>query len=289
MPTHISGKLALACLFTAALAAPRLSAETWRSALYPENWRPGYEAADGGYLHDFSYAGYHRGEKPIPTRTDALIDVTSAPYSADKTGQNDATAAIQAALDAASQAGGGVVFLPAGTYKVAPTAEGKSALTISGDNVVLRGEGRDKTFIYNDSVQMRNKSVITIGSKTGVWWGSKSYPTVPITQDLLKPAIVIPVADLADMAVGDYVVIRTDMTQRMIDQLGMTGVWKPTDAYLPAPCYARRVTAVDPSAKTITVDVPLRGFVYTADNARVAILKNARPVQESGVEHLSIG
>ncbi len=290
MPSNLPGKLALACLFTTALASSPLSAEdTWRSTLYPENWKPGYEAPDGGYLHDFSYAGYHRGEQPIPTRTENLIDVTAAPYSADKTGQNDSTAAIQSALDAASEAGGGVVFLPAGTYKVAPTADGKSALLISGDNVVLRGEGKDKTFIYNDSIQMRNKSVITIGSKSGVWWGSKNYPTVQITQDLLKPTTVVPVADLADMAVGDYVVIRTDMTQRMIDQLGMTGVWKPTDPYQPSPAYARRITAIDPGAKTITVDVPLRGFVYVADNARVAILKKAKPVQESGVEYLSIG
>ncbi|MBN8710593.1 MAG: hypothetical protein J0I10_14505 [Verrucomicrobia bacterium] len=286
----IPEKLALACLLAGALSSAPVSAgDTWRSVLYPEDWKPGYEAPDGGYLHDFSYAGYHRGEQPIPTRSENLIDATAAPYSADKTGQADATAAIQSALDAAAEAGGGVVLLPAGTYKVAPSAEGKTALFISGDNVVLRGEGRDKTFLYNDSVQMRNKSVLTIGSKNGVWWASKSYPTVPITQDLLKPVTVIPVADLADMAVGDYVVVRTDMTQRMIDQLEMTGVWKPTDPYQPSPAYARRITAVDPEAKTITVDVPLHGFVYVADNARVAILKKAKPVEESGVESLSIG
>ncbi len=93
-------------------------------------------------------------------------------------------------------------FFSHGTYKVAPTSEGKNALFISGDNVVLRGEGKDKTFLYNDSIQMRNKSVITIGSKTGVWWGSKSTRPYPSRQDLLKPTMVIPVADLADMAVA---------------------------------------------------------------------------------------
>ncbi|GAT32869.1 pectate lyase superfamily protein [Terrimicrobium sacchariphilum] len=290
MSLYSPGKFAVTCIAAVALSPSLMSAaDNWRSALYPEDWKPGYEAPDGGYLHDFSYAGYQRGEQPIPDRKDNVIDVTSAPYLADKTGQTDATAAIQAAIDAAGDAGGGVVFLPAGTYKVAPSAEGKNALLISGDSVVLRGEGKDKTFLFNDSVQMRNKSVITIGAKNGLWWGSKGYPTVPITQDLLKPTTVIPVADLADMAVGDYVVIRSDMTQRMIDQLGMTGVWKPTDSYLPAPTYARRITAIDPSARTITVDVPLRGFIYAADNARVAILKKAKPVQESGVEYLSIG
>ncbi|OBZ14943.1 hypothetical protein A8L34_13765 [Bacillus sp. FJAT-27264] len=39
----------------------------WRSSLYPENWTPGYTDAQGRFLQDFSYAGYWRGEKTIPT------------------------------------------------------------------------------------------------------------------------------------------------------------------------------------------------------------------------------
>jgi len=47
------------------------------------------------------------------------IDVTQSPYNADKTGATDATSAIQAAIDAAGTAGGGVIFFPIGIYLIA--------------------------------------------------------------------------------------------------------------------------------------------------------------------------
>ncbi|MFC4811921.1 glycosyl hydrolase family 28-related protein [Paenibacillus sp. GCM10023250] len=55
--------------------------------------------------------------RPKPA-TSELFDVTAEPYQADRSGGSDASAAIQQALDAASAAGGGTVYLPAGTYRV---------------------------------------------------------------------------------------------------------------------------------------------------------------------------
>lgn len=90
------------------------SAEKWRSALYPVDWKAGFSDAQDRFLHDFSYAGYHRGEAPIPEVKGPVFDVCGSPYRADSSGKSDATAAIQSALDGAKAAGGGVVFLPAG-------------------------------------------------------------------------------------------------------------------------------------------------------------------------------
>lgn len=55
-------------------------------------------------------------------------------YGADVTGTDDSTTAIQAALDAAGAAGGGVVVLPAGTFKY-------SLLVMKYANVALVGQG----------------------------------------------------------------------------------------------------------------------------------------------------
>jgi len=59
--------------------------------------------------------------------------VTSPPYKADKTGRRDATAAIQKALDDVGRMGGGVVFVPAGRYRI----EGRLRLPYS---TTLHGE-----------------------------------------------------------------------------------------------------------------------------------------------------
>ena len=63
-------------------------------------------------------------------------------YGADPTGTNDSTTAIQAALNPVPAAGG-VVYLPAGTYKVSSSLE----LPYSPASITLRGAGRGVTVI----------------------------------------------------------------------------------------------------------------------------------------------
>src|SRR5689334_12167045 len=73
----------------------------WRSALYPDDWTPpgaGVHFETDPVIQDFSFAGYALGA-PLPDVSRPVRDVTRAPYDADPTGQADATAAIQRALD----------------------------------------------------------------------------------------------------------------------------------------------------------------------------------------------
>jgi len=97
------------------------AATTWQSSLYPNSWAPGYKNASGQFLQDFSYAGYKSGTANPPANPGTkFVNVTQAPYNANKTGTVDATTAIQAAIDYVGTNGGGVVYLPAGTYRVKP-------------------------------------------------------------------------------------------------------------------------------------------------------------------------
>jgi len=59
-------------------------------------------------------------------------------------GSNNDFDAILEAVEKASNAGGGVVYLPAGTYKLAP---GGGASIPMRNRVVIRGAGKDQTFI----------------------------------------------------------------------------------------------------------------------------------------------
>jgi hypothetical protein len=281
-------------------------AGAWRSAYYPEDWTPDFRTSDGKYLNDFSYAGYHRGEKELPHVAGTPIDVTQAPYQADPTGVKDSTAAIQSALNAAAKAGGGIVFLPAGTYLVAPpTPQSQVALQVPASNIVLRGAGAGKTFICNTSTAMLGKRVIQVvggdpsGYKLAVnfWYKEDPKATTPLSADIPAPTTHIPVQDVSSFSVGDLVAVRCDVTQRFVDQVGMTGKWiPPSDPKSPKGnhyllngiLYCRRVLAIDTDHKELTVDVPTRYPLLMADNARVS--KIAEPmVSEVGLEDFSIG
>ena len=272
------------------VASAALRAEPWRSSLYPDDWRPGFADGAGRFLHDFSHAGYHRGEAPIPDRADNVIDVTRAPYMADAAGKLDATAAIQRALDAAADAGGGVVFMPAGAYRVAPPEGAKSALVVRGDRVVLRGAGADRTFVFNDATGMAGKHVIELKPRDAVSWNAdgKAAGGMRLREDLPRPTQRIPLDDTAAFAVGDLIVVRNDLTQHFIDLVGMNGKWTPGQSQNRTLAYCRRVTAVDAIDNVLTVDIPLRGFLHTADNAQV-VKVSGRMIREAGLEDFSIG
>ena len=61
-----------------------------------------------------------------------FFDVTTAPYLADNSGVGDSTTAIQAAIDAAAAAGGGVVWLPLGAYRTTANLQLKTKVRLSG-------------------------------------------------------------------------------------------------------------------------------------------------------------
>ena len=115
------------CFLLFLLVIHCVSAQAWRSTLYPENWTPDATYTSGRFLHDVSYAGYHRGELPIPTRAGAPVFDVVKGFGGDATGGSDTTASIQAAIDAAAVAGGGIVYLPAGLYR----CDGKLDVTAS--------------------------------------------------------------------------------------------------------------------------------------------------------------
>ena len=117
--------------------APVIVSAQWRSSLYPDDWQPGVADSADRFLHDFSYAGYHRGEKPIPDIRGQAVDVTQAPYRADPTGQKNSTVAIQSAIDSVAESGGGVVFLNAGTYRIVLPCGSVAARNILGDKTVF--------------------------------------------------------------------------------------------------------------------------------------------------------
>ena len=260
------------------------SALAWRSSLYPEDWLPpGPEKLfyEDAFLQDFSYAGYKRGEEPIPEVTGPIYDVTDPAYGADPTGTNDSTAAIQDAIDDAAAAGGGVVYLPAGKYLVEPEGSNNYALRIWASDVVLRGAGVGETFVLNTSYEMRGKRVISVAPTS-----TSSGSSVSFTADLEGPTRRIPVEDAGEFSEGDIVRMSWDFTQAWIDEHDQGEWWSEESGPSPAE-YLREVLLVNTEEGWIDVDIPTRYTMKVRDNARV--FRRTGMLTGVGLEDFSIG
>lgn len=278
---------------TTAILALLLSqgALAWTSALYPSSWTPpvARDFYTDAFLQDWSYAGYHRGEAEPPRADDArlasarVFRVTAAPFLADSTGAKDATDAIQAALDSATAAKGGVVFLPAGTYRIS-TGANTAALTIKKSNILLRGAGADRTFLWNTTTEMNGKAIVRTT-------GTGSWSTIPasrsfLSRDLRGPTAVIPLTSLAGFQVGDQVIVRNRITEGWIAEHKESD-WVGKGSSLTGIVYQRQILSIDAAARTITLDAPIRYSLLVRDSAMV----HAAPtmLEEVGLEDFSIG
>lgn len=275
-------------VFIALAATVTATPAPWRSVLYQET---GYEPAvvnleTDKVLQDFSYAGYRRGEVPIPEVAGPVFDVTVAPYFADPTGTNDATSAIQAAINAAGGAGGGVVWLPAGTYRLSVPVDRNEGLFIGQPGVVLRGAGREVTRLINTTyAPMRGKAVIRVRGPSQVRFLGEGTHEVALSADVLTSTRTIPVVSTAPFAVGDTVVVRNTLGDAWITEHGEPD-WLGQGHLLGGLSYRRTVTAVDAAAGTLTVDAPVRYALKQRDDARVVRLASA-PLKEVGLEDFS--
>lgn len=271
-----------------ALAINATAQTPWRSSLYSASWTPPTSLLfeSDKLIQDFSFAGYRRGDVPVPTISGPIYDVTS--YGADTTGAIDSTIAIQNAINAAAAGGGGVVYLPAGTFRISPQGTNAYALRLAANGVVLRGAGPGQTFLFNDSYAMRSKHIIRVEGSSSSWATVPSgSPQPTITADLLSPTTLIPVSSVAGFVVGDWVILRADATDAFIAEHNMTDLWAGQGSSLGGVQFLRQVTAIDTATQRLTIDVPIRYYLKTRDNARVH--KAVAHVEEVGLENFSIG
>ncbi len=215
-----------------------------------------------------------------------VVDVTASPYFADPTGSEDSTAAIQQAIYDVGDAGGGVVLLPSGTFRVAPPAGAEQSLHIGHSGVVLRGAGPSQTFIFNDATDMRRKRIIDARpnpSKHWIWYRDTGDSRL-LSADVLEPTVEIPLESSEGYGIGDWVVLRADITVEFLQEHGMDGVWSTQGNGL---AFYRQITAIDAETNTITIDVPTRYPLKVRDNARIH--RTSEHLVEIGIESLSIG
>ncbi len=256
------------------------------SALWGEHGEK-FDAA--GVLPDFSFAGYERGESPIPERPAAVSVKT---FGAVGDGKTDDTAAFQRAI---KEAAGKTIGIPPGRYLLSDVIE----ITESG--TVLKGSGSDKTaLVWTKALQeLRPKAAETGDGKStvawswsgGLLWFKGATPIGAVLAKVAAPgakrgALAVPVEDAAKLSVGQEVTVevKDDSAGTLVnyafrdspdDAAKLTG--KLTYAY------AARIREIN--GNTVTLDRPLR-FDLRPDWS--AALRGFEPkLHHAGVEDLT--
>ncbi len=168
----------------------------------------------GNRIPDFSYVGYHAGEKPIPV---VPVVQTLAPEPGDDTGR------IQAALDRIGarpvQASGfrGALLLQRGTYHVDGT------LSIGHSGIVLRGEGDgpDGTVIVATGYgeQKYKRTLLSVGNNTRIALKQETHRA--ITDDYVPVGThQFSVSSSKGYQVGDRIVLYRPSTEAWIAAIG---------------------------------------------------------------------
>lgn len=165
-------------------------------------------------LPDYSYAGYDYSESDIPDISSWTVFNVGTYGAVADDGQYD-DSAIQAAIDAAQAAGGGVVMFPAGRFMISPNETVGENIFINASNIVLKGQGSENggTEIFMDKMKVQNGRHILEITPTST---SESTITT-VTADALRETHEITVANASGLSVGQRILLRSDSVQFAAD------------------------------------------------------------------------
>ncbi|TKG95522.1 DUF4955 domain-containing protein [Puteibacter caeruleilacunae] len=170
-------------------------------------------------LPDFSYAGYHYGEKELPTVKAKEFVVTD--YGAIANDEIDDTKAIQKAVDAAGANGGGIVLFPTGKFLVNTDTTQTDIVKINYSNIVMRGagSGKDGTIIFSGSSTHQQEddnpwlspfvfhTGLNIHDTHSFYSVTMEKPLAQLAKDLKKGDDVVELSSTEGLKAGDVIIL----------------------------------------------------------------------------------
>jgi len=266
-----------------------LGGATWQSpAQYSQLWgESGALWTPQSRLPDFAFAGYRRGEKPLPNMPPG---VSVKDFGAIGDGATDDTAAFVRAL---TEVKSGAIEVPPGRYRIT------GLLEITRPNVVLRGAGPDQTVLFfptplNDIKP--NWGATTTGQRTSNYSWSGGFITVRGSfqskklTDISAPAKrgdqMVTVASAAGLRVGQELeVYQTDTPDNTLAVHLYGGEAGPVQNLKgrARTSLVTRITAI--TGNRVTLDRSLRCDLQAEWQPQLRAFHPT--VTESGVEHLA--
>lgn len=252
-----------------------------------------------GRLYDFSRAGFHHGEEPGADPDLPLFPVTD--FGAFPDSGEDSRDAVQAAVDAAVAAGGGVVEFPPGRFDFS-LFEKKDAVEIAHSRVVIRGSGsgRDGTLLVNHrpSPSPDHSRPWEAGYFPGFFHVGAIPCPVASTTDIAQAKV----AEVVEGKRGDYFLTlaeetpleigRTYLFQQLEDGEGSLARHLVMEACEPAanyrgegkPLVRQLVKVMGQEGKRVDIDTKLHLDV----GSWVAELREVELLHHVGIEHLRL-
>lgn len=246
-------------------------------------------------LADYSYAGYQRGEKSIPSAKPTLnvIDFGALPDD-----MLDDRRGIQKAIDAAKKAGGGVVYLPAGRYLVNTDMNDRGTIKIETSNIVLKGAGSraDGTIIHqihpfgggnpHDFHRMHlGKNVLLIHSLQEEQRLSNKKTLCHVTADADRQTFSVTVDQTSNLKVGDAVYLyarNKAVIEEEIKPYAIEEAWTNTTQ---SKAYIVEIHVIKTiQGNRVIFDEPIRYNIKSAHNWE---LRERKPITNVGVEDIS--
>ncbi|MBC2602226.1 glycosyl hydrolase family 28-related protein [Puniceicoccus vermicola] len=248
-----------------------------------EKWDP------QGRLPDFSFAGYHSGEQPIP---EPQSGISVLDFGAVGDGQTDCTEAFRRAI---AESDGLAIEIPKGQFIIS------DILWIRKPNVVLRGEGSKNTIILPttklEMVRPRMSST-TEGLKTSSYSWSGGFiwihgqlehkPITKITAEAVRGAQILTVKDTSGLNAGQMVTIQMEDSgdASIIRHLYVDDEWENIEdlSLYQRTTFVTRIQHI--RGKQIILERFLPFDIRLEWNAE--IMTFAPEVTECGIENLSI-
>jgi hypothetical protein len=205
--------LAAACALRAQTTAP-----LW------QNFVQSRQSGETPVLPDFSYAGYHFSERPLPDVSGKKVfKVTDYGAAPDDDQYDDQ--GIQAAIaEAEKDPAGGIVFFPPGKFLIGPDEDKAKYIRISKSNIVLKGSGAGAggTEIFQDKKR--------IGARQFQFRPSSPAGTklATVTKEAPRESFWVEVDNAAALATGKNVVLRHKSeayTRDYFAPLGLDADW----------------------------------------------------------------
>jgi len=241
---------------------------------------------------DFSLAGYHQGLE-LPSRNiqgKSIFKVED--FGAFPNDGKDDIEAIQRAVDAAENSGGGVVLFPKGTFDFDVTAY-HGFVKVSKSNVILRGwgDGVDGTILHDHHASHSpEKDKIWLGGtypsffKIGNSIGSvDSLPIISKVAPAKVGSFSLKIIDAKALTLGVYLLAQdnppdSSLVKELVFPLKKVGV----NHAEPGIKFAQMVRVVKNENGLLTLDAPINWRLDPRWNPRLLAVNQL--IKESGVE-----